>query len=716
MRLAVPWQAGVRIGVVAGALALKGHGSLEFKEAIGTLDASPWLSEAALEVIERVAAYTFSPAGLVLANLLAVGLQDELRHELRAVTGAQGVVLGEDWTPARALAPSALELYRRQGLVEERVRVEPPRLRLLLPQKPADEGLSGSRQRGQRSALELLWSLGSAASAAELSRAAFVSEAAVRALVKKGYAAYELVEAPPPTLLEVAPQAPPRDVLQAPDAAGPQLVVGASRRARLAALLGQIAAELEGGGSVLVLVPEAALVGETAALLASAVPVRVFSAELSDARRGQLWALLRAAPAVLVGTYPALLAPLVELRRVIVLEEANPSYKLTAGCRVFVPTAARFLAEASGAALVLADVTPSPESLKLVAETGAEGALWPLPQAAPRVHVVDLAGASGWPLSADLVRVLKQVAERGRQAVLLSPRRGFSASLRCPSCGWLAMCPNCSLPLRYHREARGLRCHQCGHAQAAPPICPSCQDPMISPRGPGTQWILREVAGVLPGLSVYRYDRDRRDDLAPLLAGEPGVVVATTALFRHPPLPRVSLIALTLLDGSLNGGDFRSDEQALRLLLNLHELSWQARPLVLLQTFQPGAAILQGLRDEEGGLRYSRELLERRERYDYTPYRLLAHLQIAAKQRPVAERAAAWLAGALRTGGATDEELLGPAPAPVERLRGYYCYQLVLRSECHARLVRLIQPALVYRGAARLRIDVDPRDMVAFLE
>lgn len=714
MRVVVPWQAGVRIGIVCAHEELKGHAALELKEAVGTLDDGPWLLPEALAAIEKTAAYTFSPPGLVLANLLATGLSESLEHEVQAVEGVGGIALAK-WTKAAAVKPALLELYRRQGLIRERVGRIAPQRRVLVALKPADEALIGPRQASQRAALEALWSLGGAdtgvESAAELCRAAFVPESAVRSLVKKGYAGYERRRAPPPPLPVYEPVALAKSV-PAPRTQGPQLLVGGSRQGRLAALGGQLRAELEEGNSVLVLVPEGASLRETAAALASLVPVATLSGDLSEAQRNHLWARLQAGePTVLVGTYLALLAPLAGLARVVVLEEASPSYKLTSGCRVFIPTAARFLAEAKGAAIVLADVSPSPESLVLAATN-----VWALPRRLPRAHVVNLEGSSNWPLSADLIRVLKQVGERARQAVLLTPRRGFSASLQCPECGWVAMCPNCALPLRYHQEQFALRCHQCGHVERAPAACASCGGATVSPRGPGTQWIVKEVTRLLPETPVYRYDSDRREDLSALLKGEAGVVVATSAIFRHPPLPNLALIAVTLLDTSLNGGDFRSDELSYRLLHNLPEISSQARPLIVLQTFQPGAPALAAFCGQEDSVAYTRKLLERRERYGYPPYRSLAHVQLAAKEEAVARRAAEWLGKALRTRGGGEEEILGPAPAPVERLRGLYCYHLVVRALSHARLEHLLQPALSYRGAARLRVDIDPRDLGALLD
>ena len=164
---------------------------------------------------------------------------------------------------------------------------------------------------------------------------------------------------------------------------------------------------------------------------------------------------------MLVASYLGLLVPLPSLVRVVVLEEGNPSYKLQSGSRLFVPTAAACLAEASGASLLVADVLPTPETVHTFPEDALAILSLPTPAHA-RSRITDMNGGGNWPLSADLIRTLGQVAERERQAVLLAPRRGFSAAFGCFDCGETVPCPNCDLPLRYHRERYRLRCHQCG--------------------------------------------------------------------------------------------------------------------------------------------------------------------------------------------------------------------------------------------------------------
>ena len=742
-RVVVPWQSGVRIGLVVGTEPLRGAAALDLREVIATLGAEPFLSPAGLALIGRVAQHTCSPAGTVLANLLPTGLGEPLLHEVRALAQVDAVP-SERWTDAARMPPRELDLLRRQGLLKERVRPQVKQVQVLEPRRRADDALRGKPQANQRRALEALWRAEHAESAAALSRDAEVPESAVRALVKKGYAAYALVDAPLPALPSyVADETMLEEASEVALPEGHFSLSGGLRRERVRALLPLLRENIRRGESALVLVPEGAFLEETAALLGARVPVQVLSGELSDAQRSRLWSELRAGGGVvLVGSYLALLAPLEPLGRVVVLEEGSSSYKLAQGCRVFVPTAARLLAEAAGATLVLADALATPEAHRYLSrservqqqdgpENGAReermrhevargeearGEVVTLPTPPARVHTVDLTQGHSWPLSTDLIKVLKQVEARERQAVLLAPRRGFSAALRCAECDYVAGCPNCDLPLRYHRERYVLRCHQCGHAEKAPALCPSCEGPNLSPtRAAGTQWVVSAVQKLLPNVPVLRFDSDKREDLSGLYDGQPGVLVTTSAILRRAPLPNLSLIAVTLLDTLLNLSDFRAEEGAYRLLLNLAELAPGKRPLTLVQTFQPEHAAVRAY--AEGRTEsFLDALLERRERFGYPPYRTLAKVQLSAKQRSEAERAATWLAGAVRTAGAAEEELLGPTPAPVARVKNQYSYQLFVRTASAQALRERLQPALNYRGSARLRIDVDPREIAGFLE
>ena len=727
-RVVVPWQGGVRVGVVAGQRMVDAGRGLELRHVLHVFDGTEWLTPAALQALGRMARAVGVPPGLVLATLNPPGLHPELAHGVRLRAEAAGVLEEvapgeslplERWLDAAAVPGKALEFLRQQGLVDERG-VERPRVRrALVPLGEPVEGLEGARREPQRRALERLLELGSVESGAELAREAGVSDSSVRSLVARGYAGYaELpVEEPPlpapPLTEESLPEPAPEHVPPEGDGA----LVGGSRRERLAALAPRLAADLAAGRSVLLLAPEQAQATATASLLATRFPVALLTGDASEAQRARLWReLARGGPQLLVGTYLALLAPLPALGRVVLLDAGSPAYKLQAGARLLLPKAARQLAGAAGAAVTYLDLAAGPELAAWV-PPGARRAL-PLPRL--RLHLADLNDGGNWPVHPDLQRTLAQVRERGRQAVLLAPRRGFSGAFGCPDCGWQAPCPNCDLTLRYHRERSRLLCHQCGHEERPPDRCPDCGGTELGPlRGAGTQWIASQLARSLQGFPVYRYDKDQRDDLAPLLAGEPGVVVGTLALLSLPPLPLLSLVGVTHFDTHLAAADFRAEEEATRTLLRLVELGGERRPLVVVQTHAPEHELLAALTAPEPEAALEGLLgrqLERRQRFGYPPFSTLAKLQFTARDRGSALAAAQRAADALVTAGAFESELLGPASAPVERLRGRFVFNVLLRAADEARLEALL--AELPRGypGAKLLIDVDPQDVGALLD
>ena len=717
-RVAVPWQGGVRLGLAVGVEETSAAGALELKEIIDWLDDAPYVLPRAVSAIPDLAGYAGVSQGVLLATLLPGGFRENLRYRVQAVeAGSAGEVPADRWVDARGLAPADLQLWREQGLIHERVDVVQPTMQVVAALREAGNDLQGDPQENQRVALAWLHAHGPAESGAALARDAGVPESSVRALLKKGYAEYRDVPVPPPEVPVVEPRpglAEPRLPLPAGDVV---LVSGGLRSERLAALLPALREELDAGRTPLVVCPEHRYLEEAAALLASHVPVLALSGEADDAVRAVAWTRVAAGPpAVLVSTYLGLLAPRPDPGSTVVLEAGASTYKLPSGARLYVPEAARRIARSAGLRFAAADAIAGPEPASWV--SGESHLALPLPRI--RLHASDLGGASSWPVGAELAQVLRQVEARDRQAVVLAPRRGFSGAFGCQACGWTAGCPNCDLALRYHRRQRRLRCHQCGHEAAPPEACPDCGQFDLDPlRGAGTEWIGQAIRRLVPSLQVLRYDADHRDDLDRLYAGEPGVVVGTTAVLRIPPLPRLSLIGVSLLDTHLSLADFRAEEETLRMLVQLAELAEGPVPLTVVQTYRPNHPILEsfGAEDPDAAVAtYLQELRARRERFGYPPATHLAKFQLSAKDRATAFEAAQAAVNRLHTGGATVDEVLGPAPAPVSRVRGRHAVQLFVRSASEERFRELLERTDAVARGVRVRVDVDPRDVGAFLD
>jgi primosomal protein N' (replication factor Y) (superfamily II helicase) len=731
VRVAVPWQGGLRIGIVADVVEIGAAKALELKEVVGLIDEEPWLLAPARRMLAAQAARAAATPGVALATALAVGLHDDLVHEVRLVDGVDRTALGPagaslregDWGDATGLDVDALALWRDNGLVRERVRRRPELHRVLRPLRPVDAALSGAARGQQRAALEHLEAIGSCASGADLARSAGVGESAVRALVAKGYVEYADVEAPAPP----PPWALPDPVRPSVEegvggAAWPAherqlLVVGGRQEHRRALLLAAVAAEVGAGGQVLVLVPEQAALLALAPALASVAPTLLLHGELPPRARDAAWReAARGTPLAALGTFAVLCLPLPRLTRVIVWDAASPSYKGHSGTRSVARRDAEVLAEAAHAGLTLFDPIESPELRALRPTRTLREPIPPL-----RLVTSDLRTSSTWPLGGDLIRTLKQVAERERQALVIVPRRGFASGLACNDCGSPVMCPNCDLPLRWHARAKALRCHQCGHDRSSPSHCATCAGSEFQPlQGAGTEWVAREVARLVHPLETAVVDADHRPDLGRFYEGAPGVVVATTAALRLAPLPLLSLVALTLGDALYTLEDFRAEEGALRTMLALSELAGARRPLFVVQTFLPEHPLWASLAapDADEALRaYLDDLHARRLRFGYPPARQWARLHVAHKDEESARRAALALAATLTTAGLPQDALLGPAPTGVARVRGRYGQQLFVRAADDLALAEaLTHVATRPGGGARVTIDVDPYDIVTMPE
>ena len=786
-RVAVPWQGGVRVGVVLGPGA-PGH---RLRDAVARLDEGPWLSPAFLAALLEEARLSRVPPGLLLSDLVGVGLSPDLAHRVRAVAGAdlspfgRGVP-GPAWANAADFSGALLDAVRAQGLLEEEVTVAPRTVSVVRARGEADvppeertrrviaAREAGGDQLSPKQALAWAWlrEHGPVERPSVWAAGSGVSGSVVRAVLERGWAEHVAVPAPPPPawqwlrehgpaeslvawaeragvgvgavtalsargwaeraeLLAPAPELPLPG--PAPSPAPDRLpeaeawrLHGGRHAERVRALAPRVARALEIGRGVLVLAPDhatlrrswAALSGVAAASGTGAVLV---SGTLGEARREEAWARVRSGEARLViGTGAALCAPLADPALIVVEEEGSDAYKLPSGSHAYLPELARKVARHAGCALGWIGSAPSAEVLDL------PGVVLPPPIA--RLHVVDYAsppqapelgplsradlrpGPQGYPLSYDLQKVLRQVAERGRQAALLAPRRGYSALLRCPSCEHTPSCAHCDVPLRFHQETRSLTCHQCGYREGLHERCEKCGERMWQARGPGTEWIAREVERLLPGFPVARFDKDRQDDLSALHAGKSGVVVGTQALLSQDAFPNLALIGLTLADTWLNVSDFRASERYHRLLRQLLEWHPTRAPLLVVQTFQAQHPALMSVLDGLDAEHYPQRERQGRALLRYPPFARLAQVEVTARDPGRARAAAEAVAQALFAGGAQAGEVLGPAPSPIARLKGLYPYHLLLRVRDEARLGALLG-ALDRSFGGRVRVDVHPRGL-----
>jgi primosomal protein N' (replication factor Y) len=488
-------------------------------------------------------------------------------------------------------------------------------------------------------------------------------------------------------------------------------------------------AALARGKGALILVPEIALTP----LLVRAANARfgrivsVLHSELSAGERHDQWWRIREGEApVVVGARSAVFAPLPEVGLLVVDEEHDGAYKQEDSPRYHARDVAVMRGQLEGAPVVLGSATPSVES-HANAEKGKYTRLL-LPcrigrQGLPKVEVVDrraVLRAGGDPILSPVLReALAARLSRGEQSLLLLNRRGWATSLLCRECGAQASCPNCSVSLTLHHGGRTALCHYCGHEAPAAAVCVSCGGAYLRLSGFGTERVVEAVEAALPAARVARLDRDqagRRGVVAKTLAafeaGETDVLVGTQMIAKGHDFPRVTLVGVIDADVGLGFPDFRAAERTFQLLTQVAGRAGRGDVAgeVILQSHLPDHYALVFACAQDYPAFFEREM-EFRRTMGYPPFTALLNLVIrAADPRKGATEAEA-LGRALRESAPGRFRLLGPAHAPLARLRGEHRFQILLKGSRPA-MREAVREALCARyGPTRwpgIAVDVDP--------
>lgn len=486
------------------------------------------------------------------------------------------------------------------------------------------------------------------------------------------------------------------------------------------------------GRGVIFLLPEIALTAQVREQFQGRFghQVALLHSRLSEGERYDEWRRLRQGEArVAIGTRAALFAPLTHLGLILIEEEHDPSYKQETSPRYHARQVALQRARAADAVLVLTSATPSVESY-FAASTGAYR--WvrvhePAPgHARPTIEVVDLRTGEGEPapgvLSERLQEAIHDRLERHEQVILFLNRRGFARFLLCRDCGFTPDCPHCSVALVLHATDRTLRCHYCNHRHPTPTLCPRCRGRRLRPFGIGTQRVEAEVKRRFPQARVLRMDRDTTSAKdAPLRfarafrEGEANVLVGTQMVVRGWDFPHVTLVGVVAADVGLNLPDYRAAERTFQLLMHAAAQAAQggSQSLVILQTFNPDHYAIEAVRTLDGERFYRQEVDFRRE-LGYPPFGALVNVLSADEEKEAAQARAGRAAQAMGCAAQQegfDVQVLGPAPAPIARLKGRYRWHILVRGpddEAVQQTVWRGLNTLSEEDRAALVVDVDP--------
>ncbi|MFN8627912.1 MAG: primosomal protein N' [Candidatus Binatia bacterium] len=516
----------------------------------------------------------------------------------------------------------------------------------------------------------------------------------------------------------------------------PLFLWGVTGSGKTEVYLHSIAACLAAERTAIVLVPEISLTHQLVDRVRARFGERVavLHSGLSDGERWDQWRqIARGELPIVVGARSAVFAPVPRLGLVVVDEEHDQAYKQEDGVRYNGRDVAIMRAKLADCPVLLGSATPAMETF----HNGATGRyqVLSLPERVearplPAVDIVDLRrtpqGGKQVLLSVQLAAALKaNLAARGQSLVFLN-RRGFANFLQCHTCGEALRCPNCSVTLTLHHRWNALHCHHCDHTIPPPAACPGCGGLSLSAWGAGTEQVEAVLRQALPGARIGRMDRDttsrkgaQRTILSAWERREYDVLVGTQMITKGHDIPGVTLVGVLLADLSLNLPDFRAAERTFQLLTQVAGRAGRGdRPgRVIIQTLQPHHVSLQCAAHHDYQRFAEHELASRRE-LGYPPFARLVQIRCEGEGAESTERIARTVAASVRDVARPGVGVLGPAPAPLERLRRRFRWQLLVRG-ANGGAVRAAAAAgrvAVRRQAravdVRVLVDVDPYNML----
>jgi len=704
------------------------------KELVGVLDDEPLLTDNLLRLTRWMADYYLCGWGQVLNAVVPAGARDRAgTRTLTFIESVPEVGLKDLETGERPVPPKQTP--------ETGERPVPPK-QTPVPAK-------------QAAVLELLRKAGKPIEQRQLLRQAKCGPGPVEALLRRGLArrvARRVDRFVDSTQEEPAPAGPialNEDQLVVWDQLGPALKQGGFQAFLLHGVTGSGKTEIylraieeviAQGKEALVMVPEISLTPQTIQRFRGRCgEVAVLHSHLGNAERGGHWRRVAAGQAqVIVGARSAIFAPAKRLGLIVIDEEHESTFKQESTPRYHGRDVAVMRARLENIPVLLGSATPSLESWHN-AQRG-QYTLLSLPQRVldrpmPEVGLIDLRHQPlkrGRPLAISdaLEHAMRSTLKDGGQVMLLLNRRGFSTHVHCPSCGHVESCRFCDLGLTYHKERDIMLCHYCGYEQEPQRNCPLCGQAAVRYQGLGTEKLQVEIEERFPRCVVRRMDSDTMRKpgsharvLAAFRKGLIHILLGTQMIAKGLDFPNVTLVGVVNADVGLHIPDFRSAERTFQLLSQVAGRAGRGPQggRVLVQTFTPEhpCIALAATHDYAGFV--AAEMAHRRQ-HNYPPYQRLARIIVRSRDQQAASAFADKLADAFQRTLETMAEhsppgvrVLGPAEAPVFRLKGYYRFHFQLQSPSAGTLHQILRAGLsVHRTPAGVEfaLDVDPFDML----
>ncbi|MFZ2956068.1 MAG: primosomal protein N' [Candidatus Ozemobacteraceae bacterium] len=514
----------------------------------------------------------------------------------------------------------------------------------------------------------------------------------------------------------------------------PVLVRGVTCSGKTEVYLRWAAEQLEIGLGVIVLVPEISLTPQMVKRFRDrfGMKVAILHSKLGDGERFDQWeGIRRGRFPLVVGARSGVFAPVPRLGSIILDEEGEPSFKQGEAPRYHARDVAQRRCELEGALLIMGSATPTLEAYQLARDEAYHLIEMPTrvtDRKPPTVELVDMRQELNTKknrsmFSGALSNALRETLATGKQAILYLNKRGHSSFVLCRSCGETIECSRCQVSLVYHSGCRILRCHYCGEARPIPTTCPTCSSEAIRFFGAGTQRVEAEARRYFPRARIERLDSDSitaKGSLEAILdrfgKGEIDILVGTQMVAKGLDFPNVTLVGILAADALLRLPDYRASERNFSLLAQVSGRAGRGDTPghVVLQTYFPEHhSIRYALTEDYTGF-FSEELAHRRAA-NFPPFCHLGSFLLSSSKPEDARAAGERLAAALNArplfAAAGPGSILGPAPAPIERINNVYRFQLLAKGRELVPLTNAIREALAeikIGGDLRITVDMDP--------
>ena len=751
-------------------------GALETKHILDVLDENPLFGPAMIQFFQWISDYYKHPIGDVIKNALPGGLniydyasmtitpQGKQALKSEAINPLEREVLKLlDAGPRRfkdlsrklsqKVSGALIQSLERSGLIlmtrelqGASIKTRQERFLTLVDSVPPPDRLSQPRKR----IIELLGAQGEI-SMSELKKQVQTAPRLVRALENDGYLTtrYKRVYRDPlgePIRADSAP------VLNAEQQHVVEQIVDSLNKGFSTFLLQgvtgsgktevymQVAAEtLKQGKSVLVLVPEIALITQMEKRFRARFGERIamLHSGLSGGERYDQWSrILKQKVHIAIGARSAIFAPFPEVGLIIVDEEHDSSYKQESNLRYNARDLAVVRAKLNNCVALLGSATPSIQSCYNAAankfiQVNLRQRIESRPL--PAIKIVDLRQSMGYRgmqrfITPMLQRAIKDTLDRQQQVLLFLNRRGFANLALCQSCGQPQRCKHCDISLTYHQKANAFRCHYCGFSRAATSPCDICGSSKIKKLGLGTEKIEALVHKIFPGARIARMDRDttaRKGAIVKLLKGlkdqTTDIMIGTQMVAKGHDFPNITLVGIICADLSLSFPDFRAGERTFQLLAQVAGRAGRgASPgRVILQTYNPDHFSILAARDQDFNSFYQHEI-EFRKALNYPPFSRMIQFKISGKDPKMTQNCACKLGDCCRSLQISNPsfygsvEVMGPIESSLTKIAQRYRWQVLLKggrvSALHQFVGQLLveNPTVFHHSRVRVAIDVDP--------